>query len=483
MKDRMRIRGLVVYRLAGLVKWAAFKFLAITTALFIWASFHSYFVTKYGDFWAAVLGSVAVVIMFALIDKGLDALIEFLADEKMNPSTGDDTDPAHLKARKIFLRTVIVLAVFRLLATGTTSIWGSFEIAAFVTEKKDDTHLIEQINDENRSLETGRNSLRLELETARKTEGTRVKQARKQGAELVTSALSRHAKDDVREGVRKAVHTGTGWYAKTPNLEKYREGVAAAVADSARIVQAEVEKVRTIEADLMDLEKSGRKSAEGIKAQLAAVAASNAQEYTEIKARRTNFLIIADIIAVLFGILGVWLRATYRAAVGRESELEERTLEGIAAAAVKKWTNGALEWLENLLGVDLDGNGAVGSVGSGAVSSQGNTGTSTGNSLPGNSLPPNLRPVSNSGGAVVAQGSSLILLDVSLLKKATRKQWERAYTSKDASAKEDNRKKAMQGVKELEKLGYNITRWVEDIPGGGKIGRMKIEIESGGEVN
>jgi hypothetical protein len=238
-----------------------------------------------------------------------------------------------------------------------------------------------------------------------------------------------------------------------------------------------------LETELFALESDGRRATENVKSRLADVAVSQANEYQEITTRRTHFLIIADLIAVIFGLLAVWVRATYRAAVGYESALEERTLEGLAWAAVRKWTNAALAWLEKLLNVDIDGDGFIGS----PVSGQGNqpapAGNSPGNSMPGSTLPPNLQPVSNAGASVVAQGSSLLLVDVSLLKKATRKQWERAFTSRETDAKETNKKKAFSGIRQLEKMGYTVTRWVEDLPGGEKIGRMKISIGDGEEVN
>ncbi len=70
-----------------------------------------------------------------------------------------------------------------------------------------------------------------------------------------------------------------------------------------------------------------------------------------------------------------------------------------------------------------------------------------------------------------------------LLKKATRKQWERAYTSKDAQARQENRRKALNGQKELEKIGYTVSRWVDILPNGTEIGRMRIEIGEGEEIN
>ena len=174
---RLEKRGLAVYRLMGFIRWAAFKFLAVTTGLFIWASFHGYFLAKVGPFWAMVLGVATVFAMFILIDKGLDTQVEFVADEKMNPTKEAGDSAAAEKARKWFLWTAAGLMVLRLLATGTTSIWGSFEIAEFVTEKPDDAAIVRQMSDEGKQVETARNSMTRELETARKTEGNRVKQA------------------------------------------------------------------------------------------------------------------------------------------------------------------------------------------------------------------------------------------------------------------------------------------------------------------
>lgn len=474
---QLQRRGATVYRLAGFIRWAAFKFLALTTSIFIWVSFYGYFSQKVGDIVAPALGVVAVIIMFFLIDKGLDNLIEFIADERLSPSASEGPDGA--KARRRFVNWVAIITVVRLLATGTTSIWGSFEIAEFVTDKPDETAIVQQMSSENQTLETARNSLSKQLETARKTEGNRVKQAKRNGHAAVNAAVAKHPRPEVQDGVRNM----RGWYSTTPKLRKYRDGVNAAKADSARMVSQEIASVRTLEAQIVALETDGLKAANDIKSKLAEVAVSHANQYQQTKARRGNFLIVVDFLAVLFGLIAVWIRATYRAAVGQESELEERTLEGILWAAIQQYSNAFLAWLEKLLRIDVDGNGVIGTVGETGVSdldpSAGTGGSSSG--VPG--LPPGLEPVSDRGVSVVAHGSHKILVDVSLLKKATRKQWERAYTSKETTAKAENRRKALQGQKELEKLGYTVTRWVDTAPDGSQIGRMKITIGDGEEVN
>lgn len=352
--ERFQKRGATVYRLASFVKWAAFRFLAITTGIFIWVSFSGYFSAKVGPVAAPILSAFAVVIMFALIDKGLDALMEFLADEKLSPSIG--SSDAEAANRRRFMRIALLLAVLRLVATGTTSVWGSFEIAEFVTEKPDERAIVQQISGENASLEAARNSLAKQVERARKEEATKVRQAKEQGRSLVEAALAKHPRQEVRDGVRHML----GWYATTPKLKKYRDGVQSAIADSARLVQAEMNRVQELQAQLVLLETEGLKAANEIKAQLAAVAVSHADQYEQTKARRSNFLIIADLIAVVFGLLAIWVRATFRAAVGQESVLEERTLEGILWAAIQKASNTFLEWLERLVGVDINGDGKVG---------------------------------------------------------------------------------------------------------------------------
>lgn len=474
---QLQRRGATVYRLAGFIRWAAFKFLALTTSIFIWVSFYGYFSQKVGDIVAPALGVIAVVIMFFLIDKGLESLIEFIADERLSPSASEGPDG--VKARQRFVNWVAIITVVRLLATGTTSIWGSFEIAEFVTDKPDGTAIVQQMSSENQTLETARNSLSKQLETARKTEGNRVKQAKRDGHAAVNAAVAKHPRPEVQDGVRNM----RGWYSTTPKLRKYRDGVNAAKADSARMVSQEIASVKTLEAQLVALETDGLKAANDIKSKLADLAAAMGRDYEVTKARRGNFLIVVDFLAVIFGLIAVWIRATYRAAVGQESELEERTLEGILWAAIRQYSNAFLAWLEGVLRIDVDGNGVIGTVGETPVSelvpSAETGGSSSG--IPG--LPPGLEPVSDRGVSVVAQGSQKILVDVSLLKKATRKQWERAYTSKEAAARAENRRKALQGQKELEKLGYTVTRWVEKLSNGKEIGRMKITIGDGEEVN
>lgn len=371
MASNLKTRGAVVYRLASAIKFAAFKFLAATTAIFIWASFNHYFLEKFGAGIAAVMSIVAIIVMFFLIDKGLDAIIEFLADERINPGApASDENP---KARRTFMRTVMFLALIRLIATGTTSIWGSYEIADYITEAPDNTEAIGQMKDENKNLEAARNSLDKQLAAAKKTEHNRMQQARQQGATLVEGALAQHASQDVRQGLR----AGKKWYMTSNKVKKVRTAYLAAIADSAKLVQVEVGKVSAIESELLTLNTSGFKATQEIKNTLARSEEAKVQAYESRKGRRTNFLIIADVLSVLFGLLAVWVRATFRAAVGVHSITEEKSVEGILLAAVVRVWNAFLGWLERVLKVDIDGNGHIGMAG-GTGAWGGSTGAHTG---------------------------------------------------------------------------------------------------------
>lgn len=359
---KLEKRGRQVYRLAAVIQWAAFKFLAVTTAIFIWVSFHGYFTAKVGPQFSAVLGIVAVFVMFSLIDKGLDRLLEFLADEKMNPTEKD----GNTKARAWFFRIVIFLAVIRLAATGTTSLWGSFEIADYVTEKPDETHITEAMERETEQLDKSRTSLEKQLSEARRTEAQRVKNAKVQGHHIVLASLT-HPDHRVNIGFQKAVKRlddgeDAGWYWTTPKLRKYRDAYKKALVDSTALVSAELGKVSGLEASLLALNTDHLAKSQEVRDKLAAVAVKEVEGYEAKKARRTNFLLIADFLAVLFGLLAVWVKATYRAAVGMDSELEEKTLDGVLWAAVKKWSAAVVNWVEKMLGVDLDGDGTVGGV-------------------------------------------------------------------------------------------------------------------------
>ena len=477
MSSNLKTRGAVVYRLAAAIKFAAFKFLAVTTAIFAWATFSRYFISSFGHTIALVLSVIAIAVMYFLIDKGLDKLVEFIADERINP--GDQSDQGSPGAKRWFFRTVVFLAAIRLIATGTTSIWGSYEIADYVTEAPDNTAALKQMESENKSLETTRNSLTKQLETARKTEGNRLKQAKQAGHAAVESALAKHPREEVRRGMRQ----GQTWYMTTPKLKKYRNGYLDAVKDSARIVQDEAGKAAGIESSLLALNTDGVKESQKTKSALVRVEEAKVEAYQAKKSRRTNFLIIADVLSVFFGLMSIITQATFRAAVGVHSVTEEKNIEGILLAAMSKWWFALLNRLEKLLHVDLDGNGVIGMSGNQSqapVSPTGNSGNSKGNTNAGIPGKPAYLPVSNPSGPIVPQQPQRILLDVSNMKKLTRKQWERAYTSTTKEARDENYRKALEGQKELEKLGYMVKRWVDRVrDSNGKefeVGRMEITI-------
>lgn len=471
-KSQLEKRGAAIYRLAANVKFASFKFLAVTTGIFIWAAFHSYFVSKFGDLAANVMGFVAVLVMYTLIDKGLDKLWAILFDEKINPR-GDEG--GNSKARGWFFRIVFVLAFIRLLATGTTSVWGSYEIGDITTNAPSDTTITNQLSQENEHLAASSSTIQGQLDRAMKTEDERVKKAKAQGHLKVDQALALHPDPRVGTGLRSGYklkqRNGTGnWYMTTWKVKKVREAFLAAMQDSAALVHTEQAKVSDLEAALVAINTTGKASVDTLKQQLTFLSTEQWKAYQAKKTRRTHFLLIADALAIIFGLTGLLVMATYKAAIGDTSALEKKTLEGIMDAAWQKWKNKALDWLESLLGVDLDGDGDVGGVPQPvAVSQKQETGVSQGQETPKDTGPqmPHLQPVSNAG-TIVAQGPSKILIDVSNAKKRVRKQWERAFTSSTETARQENRRKALKGIAELEALGYQITRLDQ--------GKMRIEI-------
>jgi len=252
------------------------------------------------------------------------------------------------------------MALIRLLATGTTSIWGSYEIADYVTEAPDNGAALQQMQNENATLQQTRNSLQQSLQQTRNSETERVKKAKQDGHATVVAALEKHPRQEVRDGMRRREN----WYMTTKKLKKYRDGYLVALKDSAQTVQAESEKAAAIEASLLALNTDGVKAAQETKSALVRVEESKVEAYENKKSRRTNFLIIADVLSVFFGLLSVWIRATFRAAVGVHAVTQEKTIEAIIWAFVVRVWNGFLGWLERVLRVDLDGNGTIGMAGS-----------------------------------------------------------------------------------------------------------------------
>ena len=344
----------------ALVEWAAWKFLAITTAVMAFGLFDSFLSGKLSGANLTMSRTAGIFIFFLMVDYGLSSMVRYIIRERRQM----DGNPA----KKVFINFLILLVIFRVVATATTSWWAAPEVAAVITAPGQEQTYIQEIAARD-SLKTAREATTLSyLEKLEANEKNRIRQAEKDGAAIIAAAIAsgnRWQRDSYKS-------QGFGWlnHPKNPDSSdrEYSRRIKAAQQKAADLVNAE--RTRTTEARQTFSTARQDTTGEKIANLLADMAASERTRYESTLKSRTVYLWIFDFVAVVLGLLMSYLR-TQRRIAGGEPE-PEKNLSATLSAAADKWQMDFLNWLESLLGVDINGDGTVGGV-TYAVSTVSNT--------------------------------------------------------------------------------------------------------------
>lgn len=334
----------------ALAEWASWKFLAITTAVMAYGLFDSFLSGKLDGTALIAARTAGIFLFYLMVDHGLSSTIRYLIRERRKV----DGNPA----KKVFLNFLVLLIIFRVVATATTSIWAAPEVANVITEEGREREYLAEIGERD-SLKTVREATTLSyLEKLEKTEKERVRVAEKQGAALVAAAINSGNRWQ-RDSYKKE---GFGWLNNPSNRDasdrEYSRRIKAAQARAADLVAAE--QSRTTEARQTFASAKQDTTGERIANLLATMAERERADYESTISRRTAYVWIFDIVAVFLGLFMSYIR-TQRKIAGGEPEPEKNLLFTLSVA-VAKWQLDFLNWLESLLGVDINGDGTVGGV-------------------------------------------------------------------------------------------------------------------------
>jgi hypothetical protein len=154
---------------------------------------------------------------------------------------------------------------------------------------------------------------------------------------------------------------GFGWLTNPANPDAsdkaYAKRIKEAKAEGERLLVAVDGKIKDASAEVASIQSD---TAYQRTATLLADAARTEQQRYEAKLeRRTNFVWLLDLIAVLFGLLLTRARSLREKAAG-ELEAPSRNIFSTLSSASKKMREDWLDMLERLLGIDINGDGSIG---------------------------------------------------------------------------------------------------------------------------
>lgn len=340
-----------------LIEKACFSFLAVTTGIMTFNSFQGMIKQNVPPQYYYIAVGIVVMGIYLIIDHNLS---ENFKDYWRNKSNAHDYQNANYV--KKFLDYTALFIILRFALTITASWWSAGEVADLTTVKPDATELLQEIAKHDEYKNQDKSQAFNEMNTLRSSEEMRVAEAKRRGNKLIA--------EKVADG---SIHQTDMWKrnptffdAISPTSKYYTQNKA--FADKVHAAQAQAQQwldeeyAKTKQAEALYYGVTADTTGNLLSNSIAGTIGSDNQAYLTKLNRRTNFVLRLDIVCALIGFLVMRIRYLRRRA-GGEAELD-KTFSFIIAKAIRKQNIQLLEWMEDRLNIDLDGNGHVGSVGS-----------------------------------------------------------------------------------------------------------------------
>lgn len=347
MKDQdFKIQSAGIDTIFAIIEWASFRFLAITTAVMAGNVYYPFFTNNGMSPKAAmIMNLIAIGITYLIIDHGLPSLLRFVRKHK---GSSDE------KKRKL-IRMVGLFVTIRLLLTATSSWWAAAEISDMTV--KDDTQYYVDAKLKQDSLYSIRyNNAVSDKSSLVSSEDNRIQKAEIEKARLIRESVNQgsfHQKDMWKRNPNffRSLNPKSKYY----NSNKaFADKVFAAEAEGNALIQAERNKTSNARQFADQLTSTG----DTLSSTLSTIAIKRQEQIDAKRARRKNLLWVIDVIATVFGVFAVTVRVRREDVAGVETN--NRNLSHTLSKYTEKTKNDFLDWIEDILNIDIDGDGAIG---------------------------------------------------------------------------------------------------------------------------
>lgn len=435
-----------------------FWILGGTTAFMAWNIALTYFSEQ--NLPERIIWQLAAIVTFLVwlgVDGALSKLLPFFAEEvtaKGYNQSGRD--------KKFLVGFMGVTAIALVAASGTMSIWSGGEIADSMTKETDLSDIQTTSKQTSDNYNITLSSIEKELSQARTTEATRLRQANRQGRQLVLSAWR-----DGSEDYRLIYHNRRSWLnsikdnsKKYRTLVSWRNGLQQAKRDSANLVAQEKQIVATLLEDKRHILK-GQSIRDTTLLVLSGIGLSKVNKDLAKFDRRRKAIIFVEILAaglvVFFSFLVGYWRRVYEQRIDDENY-------GIFYLLSKLWSK-VWGWLGDKMNTGIN-NGkinipylATAATATPVIAATmpkrqlTTTNPATTRQLVGQAPQPKATTTATKGKTTTRS----IVVDLKGLKDNCRNHYKRSFkeTSDEATRKE-NWKKYLQEKEDLEALGFEV---------------------------
>lgn len=337
------------------IDFASWRWLAITTGVMVYMSFENsvkLHVPPGYDYY--VLAGI-VLLFYIMIDHGLgEALGRYVRGRKLTVS--EEARQNH----KRLLNYIFIFLLVRLLASALSSVWSGGEIGDLTTEDFDPTLFTSAVAERDSTEAARISSTEAEMAQLRNSEEQRLEQVA-----IDCAAETRKQYNSGTKSQREMWDCCRNFYENLQPSSKYYktnkafyERMLAAEAKCLEMEQAE--RAKTTNAETLYYAVSSDNSGGSYVDTLSMIAGGTARGLQVKEQRRTRMVIISDFLAL---ILGVFSRIKIiHIDIVTDRKPDPRSISDVMARAMEKVRQRVLSFLEELFGVDLDGNGEVGSV-------------------------------------------------------------------------------------------------------------------------
>ena len=328
------------------VETASWKFLAITTGVLSYALFDGFLQAHLPPQYLMWGRAVGILLIFLLVDAGLQNMVAYWFKTQAIGVEGK---------QNLFIKGVFWLIFFRYLLTATSSFWAAPATSKMITADNQANTYTNQIAgiDKQDSLELAQATTL--LEQAKASENSRIEKAKKQSRSLFNKAYRSGDRFQRASYDREKF----AWICNRVNTDtkdhRYCKRIKTAIEEGKALVLAEQLKVSDLETKITGRSNPVRDS---MRMALAGLAKDANQYYFSTLSTNTNIIYLFDIAAALLGLFCTRLRVRRKLAAGVTQS--KKNLLFLFGKAIEQWQQNWINWLEDLLNIDIDQDGTIG---------------------------------------------------------------------------------------------------------------------------
>lgn len=347
-----------------LLNWLFWNCLAVTTAFMVASAADQPLRDNVPPEWYSIALSAIIAAVYGMVDWGLGGKIRAWIRDRMETKKPNQKNEQEIKQYRLLNRISWMIFLFltvRIFATGLSSIWAGGEISDAIHSSDPTEVYRKSIEQNNVTNATKLASADKEYDDLKASENSRIAKVSMNGDKAIARAISSGNKEQ-RDMYRtnpsffNSLSPTSPW---TPGNRKFIDRINAAKKAKSKAIEAE--KQKTEAARQLKYSTTQDTSASAFSRAMS-IASTNAVERQESRRNRHTWVIILfDWLCLGGGIICSYLIVMID--VATKKERDGRSLSYIFSIVGDRITRGFWNILENITGLDIDGDGEIGTTG------------------------------------------------------------------------------------------------------------------------